>query len=78
MTAYEQFFSSPVAGYLPATIPVITDEGHIGMATKSFDLSVNPAASAMAYSADPRERAQAALHAILAVNESLSEEVRHR
>jgi hypothetical protein len=64
MTAIESYYTYICQGKLPATVPVASKDGKfIGIATTAFDVRT-PDAVEMAMSADPRQRALAAIYAI--------------
>lgn len=63
MTAYEAFYRAIEEFNLPASIPVITEDGETGLATQSIDFLENHKAFEMLFSEDKMERAKAAVYA---------------
>jgi hypothetical protein len=63
MTAYEAFYKAIEQFNLPASVPVMTDEGDLGLATQSLDFLENEQAFQMIFSEDKMERAKAAIYA---------------
>lgn len=63
MTAYEAFYKAIEQFNLPASIPVVTEEGDFGLATQAIDFLENEKAFQMIFSEDKMERAKAAIYA---------------
>lgn len=63
LTAYEAFYQAIEEFNLPASIPVVTDEGDLGLATQAIDFLENEKAFEMLFSEDRMERAKAAIYA---------------
>lgn len=63
MTAYEAFYKAVEQFNLPASIPVINEDGMSGLATQSLDFLENEKAFRMIFSEDRMERAKAAIYA---------------
>lgn len=63
MTAYEAFYHAVEQFNLPASIPVMTEDGEPGLATQSLDFLENEEAFQMIFSEDRMERAKAAIYA---------------
>ena len=63
MTAYEAYYKAIEQFNLPASIPVATEEGEVGLATQAIDFLENERAFEMIFSEDRMERAKAAIYA---------------
>lgn len=63
VTAYEAFYKSIEDFNLPASVPVMTEDGDPGLATQSIDFLDNEIAFQMIFSEDKMERAKAAIYA---------------
>jgi hypothetical protein len=63
ITAYEAYYKAIEQFNLPASIPVINEDGDIGLATQSIDFLENEEAFQMIFSEDKMERAKAAIYA---------------
>jgi hypothetical protein len=63
MTAYEAFYKAVEDFNLPASIPVMTEDGEIGLATQAIDFLENEKAFQLIFSEDKMERAKAAVYA---------------
>ena len=63
MTAYEAYYKAIEQFNLPASIPVVSEEGDAGLATQSLDFLENEQAFQMIFSEDKMERAKAAIYA---------------
>ena len=63
VTAYDAFYNAIEKFNLPASIPVVNEDGDIGLATQSIDFLENEEAFQMFFSEDKMERAKAAIYA---------------
>lgn len=63
MTAYEAYYKAIEEFNLPASVPVMSDDGDAGLATQSLDFLDNEQAFQMIFSEDKMERAKAAVYA---------------
>lgn len=63
MTAYEAYYKAIEDFNLPASIPVITEDGELGLATQAIDFLENEKAFEMIFSEDRMKRAKAAIYA---------------
>lgn len=63
VTAYEAYYNSIEQFNLPASVPVYTETGDVGLATQSIDFLENEQAFEMIFSDDRMERAKAAIYA---------------
>jgi hypothetical protein len=68
MTAIEVFYQCLSAGKLPAAVPISEDGG---LGTVAFDLSLRPAAQAVAHHEDAQDRALIAIYACQAAHEAV-------
>lgn len=63
VTAYDAYYKAIKEFNLPASIPVVTEDGYEGMATQAMDFLENDRAFQMIFSEDRMERAKAAIYA---------------
>lgn len=64
MAAFDTFYELLCEGDLPVAIPVFNEDGSSGLAASGMVFKNNKEAQSIVLSADPRERAIAALYAI--------------
>ena len=62
-TAYEAYYKAIDDFNLPASVPVVDNEGRIGLATQSIDFLNNEEAFSLLFSEDKMDRAKAAIYA---------------
>jgi len=63
ITAFDAYYKAIEDFNLPASIPVITGEGEIGLATQAIDFLQNQEAFQLIFSDDKMDRAKAAIFA---------------
>lgn len=77
MTAYEAFYKAIEDFNLPASIPVVTEDGDNGLATQAIDFLENEKAFELIFHEDRMERAKAAIyaceHTLNKINQSYSD-----
>ncbi len=62
-TAYEAYYKAIEDFNLPASVPVIDNEGRVGLATQAIDFLNNEQAFSLLFSDDKMDRAKAAIYA---------------
>lgn len=71
MTAMDSYYRAISETKIPGTIMVQDGEGHTGLATQSAPVIGNAAAEGLAFSADPKKRAEAAIMVCAAATEAI-------